>query len=346
MAKIAEGPLDFMKGAIGAGMAKSKHKGRAQLGKQALRKQAAKRFASKGGINRRKDKMSKAIFDKWKAQEADFLATGAQPGADEFNAFMNTFMAGKQFDPLTGSATDGNIRKNVAAAVERNFDPNTQATKVAKAAQAAKDKRQAALDKDQAAQDTKTDQAQKFALGKRTATGTQQTPAAPAEQKATQDAQAALKSLDHSDAEIQAIMKNAIANGADLTNIQDILRKGYKKTNTESIMYNKLMRKYLQETGQLLQNESNLHGQISRYIEDNGAQIEDWTDQAKLIGKWIRMHGGDPYGCKKPLKTQMGSYMYVFRFADTDGVQKWLAFDDDAGVADISDNEPDVGTYS
>jgi len=45
-------------------------------------------------------------------------------------------------------------------------------------------------------------------------------------------------------------------------------------------------------------------------------------------------------------QTGNGSTMFTFKFIDQDGSTKWLAFDDQMGVGDIMDNEPNPASYS
>jgi hypothetical protein len=44
--------------------------------------------------------------------------------------------------------------------------------------------------------------------------------------------------------------------------------------------------------------------------------------------------------------TMLGTTMFTFRFVDQEGNEKWLAFDDEIGVGDIMDNEPNPAEYS
>jgi hypothetical protein len=114
----------------------------------------------------------------------------------------------------------------------------------------------------------------------------------------------------------------------------------------ESTMYNKLMNKYLIESGQI---SENMHSQLSGYLEHNGAQIEDWRDQARLMVRWFAEFGPEGWEIKtvkQPTQTGLGTYMYVSKIADIDGNERWFAFDDEGDVAEISDKQPDPKSYS
>jgi hypothetical protein len=93
--------------------------------------------------------------------------------------------------------------------------------------------------------------------------------------------------------------------------------------------------------------EPNLHGEISQFIEDHGAQIEDWKDQARLIMQYLLRNGASKtISGKRPVLTGMGTYMYLIEFLDEDGETRWLAFDDDSNIADVTIEMPNPASYS
>ena len=92
---------------------------------------------------------------------------------------------------------------------------------------------------------------------------------------------------------------------------------------------------------------SNLHGRLSSFIEHNGAQIEDWQDQARLMFKWLMDNGAQSViTAKAPEQTTTGDYLHRIHFIDTDGMEKWLAYTEETGVGDISNEIPDPSSYS
>jgi len=88
----------------------------------------------------------------------------------------------------------------------------------------------------------------------------------------------------------------------------------------------------------------NIHGELSRYLETK--PIEDVSDMVRFIARWLEeYHGARPLSWKKG-QTGLGTTMYTTRFTNEEGNEQWLAFDDEAGVGDIMDSEPNPASYS
>jgi hypothetical protein len=87
----------------------------------------------------------------------------------------------------------------------------------------------------------------------------------------------------------------------------------------------------------------NLHSEILTYLEGK-SDIEDKQDMARYLAQWLRIEGFTPTRWDTGY-TGLGTFMYVTTFMDGD-TEKYLAFDDEAGVADITDNKPDPASYS
>lgn len=88
----------------------------------------------------------------------------------------------------------------------------------------------------------------------------------------------------------------------------------------------------------------NIHGELSRYLETK--PIEDVSDMVRFIARWVEEYlGGRPKSWKKG-QTGLNTTMYTVLFTDEEGNDKWLAFDDQADVGDITDNEPNPASYS
>ena len=86
----------------------------------------------------------------------------------------------------------------------------------------------------------------------------------------------------------------------------------------------------------------NIHSELSRYLEDQ--YVEDVSDMVRHIAGWLRTKGVQPLSWKKG-QTSFGSTMFLTKYKDHSGEEKWLAFDDQMGVGDISSNEPDPSSY-
>ena len=49
---------------------------------------------------------------------------------------------------------------------------------------------------------------------------------------------------------------------------------------------------------------------------------------------------------KAPSPTSTGEYLYRVHFVDADGLEKWLAYETETGIGDISTDMPDPLSYS
>lgn len=268
---INEGPLDFMKGVAGAAMAQSKNPKQAARGKRIQSRAAAKRFASAGGENRRKAKMVSAMQDMWTKHENDIISKRGQITTQTFNDWFGEFMKGKEFKPLQGSATAGNIKKAITTAVDQNYkaptitptagtpmSPTTKEIPKGTVANYKVDNEDYTWHGAQWISNKTGKTAQKLIGQKLTQQvgGTPRssnapkaaTPQASASQVTVadnEDAIAGFKALGHNNTEIKAMLKKADDLGADPNNAEDIIRKAMKETKR-----NELMAKYLKETGQ------------------------------------------------------------------------------------------------
>ena len=91
-----------------------------------------------------------------------------------------------------------------------------------------------------------------------------------------------------------------------------------------------------------------LHSDIERYLEGEYA-IEEWKDQARAIMRFIKEQGGQPIIAKPPAGFTIDgqrAYLYRVKFVDLDGKEKWLAFEGEFGIAEITDNEPNPASFS
>jgi hypothetical protein len=95
--------------------------------------------------------------------------------------------------------------------------------------------------------------------------------------------------------------------------------------------------------------QPNLHGAIDRYMHERESSIEDWQDQARIIMRYIKEQGGQPKTAKAPAGFTLDgqrAYLYRIMFVDLDGKEKWLAFEGEYGIAEITDAMPDPATFS
>lgn len=91
-----------------------------------------------------------------------------------------------------------------------------------------------------------------------------------------------------------------------------------------------------------------LHSEIERYLDGN-TSIEDWKDQARGIMRYIKGQGGKPLSAKPPAGFTLDgerAYLYRVKFVDLDGKEKWLAYEGEYGIAEITNNEPNPASFS
>ena len=91
----------------------------------------------------------------------------------------------------------------------------------------------------------------------------------------------------------------------------------------------------------------NLHGAIERYLDGN-TSIEDWKDQARGIMSYIKSEGGKPLTAKPPAGMTIDgerAYLYRIKFVDLDGKEKWLAYEGEYGIAEITKKEPNPAAF-
>ena len=91
-----------------------------------------------------------------------------------------------------------------------------------------------------------------------------------------------------------------------------------------------------------------LHGNIEREL-DGEYGIEDWRDQARAIMRYIKEEGGTPVTAKPPAGFTIDgqrAYLYRVKFIDLDGKEKWLAFEGEFGIAEITKKEPNPASFS
>ena len=92
----------------------------------------------------------------------------------------------------------------------------------------------------------------------------------------------------------------------------------------------------------------NLHSLMSNYLNERGAQIEDLSDQHRIMAQFMRQYDGvkPKRGYKPEYCSATQTYMQKLMFTDSDEKTRWLIFDDECGVCDISDTEPFAKDYS
>jgi len=88
----------------------------------------------------------------------------------------------------------------------------------------------------------------------------------------------------------------------------------------------------------------NILAQIESYMDERGGP-EDVQDMVRYLGGYLASQGVTPKRWKKG-QTSFNSTMFTFMFIDEEGNEKWLAYDEQMGIADIMDNKPNPAEYS
>lgn len=110
---------------------------------------------------------------------------------------------------------------------------------------------------------------------------------------------------------------------------------------------------FTESTGAVsLQNKvRNLHSAITRAIFDYDDRygVQDWRDQARAIFFFLKSKGCKPLSGKSPVRINIdgetGS-LYLVQFEDLDGQERWLAYEDEFGIAEITNEEPNPQSFS
>jgi len=340
LAEKGAGMGNFVKGMAGSAMSKSSNAKQRAQGKRMKSNAAAKRAATPAGKKRKVKKLVDAMLTQWSKYENKQIVNGGKRSADMFNTWYKGFM---------GPDREANISTFQDSPTDQKFY-NFLMQEVPQFAAAPAEKPAAvtrAAGDDQAAVQAKANKGVTDALSQHAAAsagsgrpnsiapGTKKVYAADNEAYTWKGAQWI---SDKTGRAAEKLVAQALNN-------QAVSATG--AMSTENKMYKRLMSKYLIESGQ--RDLSFEHGRLSRYLEHHGAQIEDWQDQARLMMRWWSEFGPDGWRIttmKPPAVTGLGSYMYVGKIEDEAGNEKWIAYDDEAGVADITDHQPNPAGYS
>ena len=231
---LREGPLDFASGVAGALRSKSKNPKTAAKGKAQMNKAGARMAGSSSGQKAKKKKMAGMMLGKWQDQ-ANIIRSqeSREPEAADLDLWLRGDDDNKGFmgkDKELGPAYDGQMKDSH---VQKYFTELVDTFY--------KQKKPGKKPPVDAAPST----ARAPAPSASTPTTKQQMPlmiGRDAQQKAlaaptaadNKEAISAFKNYGSTDAEAKMLLKRAQANGANMADVADIVKKAYKKTKTES----------------------------------------------------------------------------------------------------------------